>query len=433
MKNLKLNEIRILCGVLLLLPTLSLAKPSKTDANGTVDYVKSKIENVPSVNGEVEKRQVLMASELLPNLALSGSNYLVKENVFNDGYMNRYTIESSYGAMLVVSNGLLHKRIHEFNVIAEIESISKEQEFIDGLTEKGKDVVVGMKSFITSPIDSLSNAVSGVGKLFQRAGENLTEQARSDQESRLEAISGYAKTKRDYAIQLGVDVYSRNAVLQAQLDSLTKSGYTGNMLSALTIGAFTGPIVTTTGTTNLLNKVIADTAPEDLRKMNREKLAKMGILEATADAFIANGSYTPREQTVLVNALAEMNATQGRQQFIKAATDAVNYDVTYFRQIQAEMYASHNRTISPLKTFITLEPFITAVTEENIVIVNLPMDYMLWTDVMAKATQSLSDHVAGLDWVKGKKIYFTGSVSPLARKNLVNLGWDVFENISALQ
>ena len=432
MKNLELKKVVTLCCAALLVPALTMAEPSKTGIKGTTDYIKSQAKDAPSAYGQVEGEQVLKVSEVVPNLALTGSNYVLKENVFNDGFMNRYTLDTSYGIMSVISTAKLHKRIHELNVIAEIESISKEQEFIDGVTEKGKDVVVGAKKFITSPIKSLSNAVSGVGKLFQRAGENLTEQARSDQESRLEAISGYAKTKRDYANQLNVDVYSRNAVLQEQLDSLTKSGYSGNMLSALTIGVFTGPVVATTGTTNLLNKVIADTAPADLRKMNREKLAKMGVLEAIADEFIANGSYSPREQTVLVNALAEMSTTKGQQQFIKTATNADHYDVTYFRQVQAEMYASHSRNIAHLKTFTKLGPFVAAVTEDNVVVVNLPLDYMLWTKAMATVIQSLSEHVAGLEWAKGKKMYFTGSVSPLARKNLTNLGWDVVENTSAL-
>ncbi|NQZ53987.1 MAG: hypothetical protein HRT93_07020 [Piscirickettsiaceae bacterium] len=432
MKNLKLKKIVMLCGMVLLVPMLSMADISKTDAKGTMDYVKSQAGNAPSAYGKIEGSQVLNASEIVPNVELTGSNYLVKENVFNDGFMNHYTIESTYGPLTVVSTAKLHKRIHEFDVISEIESISKEQEFIDGMAEKGKDVVVGVKNIITSPIDSLSGAVSGVGKLFQRAGENITGQARSDQESRLEDLSGYAKTKRDYASQLNVDVYSRNLVLQEQLDSLTKSGYTGNMLAALSIGAFTGPVVTTTGATNLLNKVIADMAPADLRKMNREKLTKMGVLDATADAFIANGSFTPREQTVLVNALAEMSTTEGRQQFIKTATNAVHYDVTYFRQVQAEMYASHSRNIAPLKTFTKLGPFVAAVTEDNIVVVNLPMDYMLWTEAMAKSTQLLSEYVNNLEWVTGQEMYFTGSVSPLARENLTNLGWEVIENTSAL-
>jgi hypothetical protein len=417
---------------MMLVPIATFADDSKTSLSGTVDYIKHETENAPDAVGSFEGTQAFFAADILPADLLSGPHYDVEHNVFNDGYMNRYTINSSYGKMYVVSTAKLHKRIHEIKVIAEIEKIEEDEEFVEGIVEKGADVVDGVEQIITSPIDTLGNTISGVGKIFARAGENLTEQARSDQEDRLADLSGFSKTKRDYAKELNVDVYSRNTILQDKLDNLTEAGYAGNLLAAVTIGALTGPVTSASGVTELMDKVIADSAPPDLRKMNREKLEQMGVIEATADAFVANSSYSPREQTILVNALSEMKTTLGREQFIEAATDADHYDVTYFRQVQAEMYAQHNRDIAPLKTFIGLGPFLAAVTDDNVVVLNLPMDYMLWTDDMATAMQLLNEYVNNLFWVEQKKVYFTGSVSPLARKNITNYGWEIIDNTSAL-
>ena len=346
--------------------------------------------------------------------------------------MNTYIINSSYGKLRVVSTARLFKRIHEMNVINEIEKMSKTKEFAEGVAEKGKDVVHGAVSVVLHPIDTVTGAVTGVGKLFKRVGENVGGQARSDEENRFEDIIGYSKTKRDYANELKVDVYSHNPLLQAELDSLTSSGYAGNMLTALAISAFTGPVISATGTTNLLNKVVKDMAPADLRRMNREKLEKMRVLDATADAFIKNASYTPREQTVLVNVLFEMKNTQGRDQFIKFATHADHYDVTYFRQIQAEMYADHNRNVTPIKQFISLGRFIAGVTNNNAIDVCFPLDYLLWTVDMAKVATALTNKVNALNWVTNKRMYFTGTLSPLARKNLTKLGWKIRDKKSAL-
>jgi hypothetical protein len=428
----QLNKATALSLAVLLVPIATIADDSKTNLSGTVDYIKEQTENAPDAVGKFEGTQVFFASDILPAEILTGPHHVVESNVFNDGFMNRYTIDSTYGKMYVVSTAKLYKRIHEINVITEIEKIETDEEFVEGVVEKGEDVVDGIEQIVTSPIDTLSNTISGVGKIFQRAGENLTEQARSDQENRLAAVSGFSKTKRDYAKELNVDVYSRNAILQEKLDDLTEAGYAGNLLAAVTIGALTGPVTSASGVTELMDKVIADSAPADLRKMNREKLEQMGVLEETADAFIANGSYTPREQTILVNALSEMTTTLGREQFIEAATDANHYDVTYFRQVQAEMYAQHNRDIAPLKTFIGLDAFVAAVTDDNVIVLNLPMDDMLWTEVMATAMLSLNEYVNGLFWVEKKQLYFTGSVSPLARKNITNYGWEIIDNTSAL-
>jgi len=430
MKKTTLNKMAII--FLAVLVASCSTDSHKSDVSGSIDFVKQQGKTFPVPVGPFEPRQVFNTSKLLPASMLSGSNYTVAPRFFNDGFLNIYTINSSYGTIKIVSTAKLYKRIHEINVINEIEKMSKTKEFAEGVAEKGKDVVKGAVNVVIHPIDTVTGAVTGVGKIFSRVGENVGEQARSDDENRFEDIIGYSKTKRDYANELKVDVYSHNPLLQEELDDLTTSGYAGNMLAALTIGSFTGPIATATGTTNLLNKVVKDMAPPDLRIMNREKLEKMGVLEATADAFIKNGTYTPREQTVLVNALFEMKNTQGRDNFIKFARRADHYDVTYFRQLQAEMYADHNRNVTPIKQFVNFGQFTAGVTGNNGIVVCLPFDYLLWTVDMAKAITGATNMIKGLNWVTNKRMYLTGSLSPLAREQLTYLGWNIIDKTSAL-
>ena len=430
MKKITLNIIA--CACLTILVASCTSNAHKSDKSGVLDFVGDQVIMMPAPSGPFERPQSFSTSKLLPTAVLSGANFSIEPRFINDGFLNTYIINSTYGKLRVVSTARLYKRIHEMNVINEIEKMSKTKEFAEGVAEKGKDVVKGAKNVVLHPIDTISGAASGVGKIYKRIGENVGKQARSDDENRFEDIIGYSKTKRDYANELKVDVYSHNPLLQAELDSLTKSGYTGNMLAALTIGAFTGPVISATGTTNLLNKVVKDMAPPDLRRMNREKLDKMGVLEATADAFIKNSSYTPREQTVLVNALYEMKNTQGRDNFIKFATPADHYDVTYFRQLQAEMYADHNRNVTPIKQFISLGPFVAGVTRNNTIEVCFPIDYLLWTVDVAKVATALTSNVNALNWVTNKRMYFTGTLSPLARKNLTKLGWKLRDKKSAL-
>ncbi len=423
MKKIYLNLIIMISLVFLLASCSSTGTSRKNEVNGSLDYVKTQLRGLPEAEGPFEGPRILEASSLFPADVLSGSSYRVEQKVYNDGFLNIYTIDSDYGKVSAVSTARLYKRIHEMKVIAEIEKMHKGKEFVKGVAEKGKDVVKGAYTVVTSPVKTITGAVSGVGKIFKRVGENVGNRAHSDQESRFQSIIGYSKTKRDYANKLNIDVYSRNDLLQSELDSLTTAGYTGNLLSSLAIGTFTGPFISATGATNLLNKVMKDMSPPDLRKMNREKLEKMGIPKDIADAFIKNSSYTPREQTVLVNALDEMKNATGRENFITFATRADHYDVTYFRQLQAEMYADHNRNNSPIKQFINLGPFTSARTANNVLEVCLPMDYLLWTSDMAKAASILTNKVNALPWVSKKHMYFKGSISPLARKNLTKLGW----------
>lgn len=259
-----------------------------------------------------------------------GRHHSIDRNVLNDGYLFLYTVNSAYGKIRAVSTAMAYKRVQEINAIAKIEEKSKLKEFGGGVYEKGKDVVSGAYSLVTSPIDTVTNAVSGVGKIFKRVGENVIEQSRSDAEdNRLKSIMGFAKTKRDYAYDMNIDVYSRNPLLQDALDNLTWSGYSGNMAMALVVAAVTGPITTGIGTTNLLNKVFRDTALADLRIMNRKKLHNMSVSERTIDLFIENGMITPHEQTIIVSSLEAMKNTSDRSAFIKFSARTNDPDVAF--------------------------------------------------------------------------------------------------------
>ena len=94
---------------------------------------------------------------------------------------------------------------------------------------------------MTDPVDTASGAVSGVGKLLGRASEAVTGGARSDaEESRAKDLIGFSKTKRDYAYELGVDVYSRNPKLQEALDDIAWTGYAGSISTSVAFAAVPG-------------------------------------------------------------------------------------------------------------------------------------------------------------------------------------------------
>ncbi len=68
-----------------------------------------------------------------------------------------------------------------------------------------------------------------------------------------------------------------------------------------------------------MNKILLDSAPEDLRQINREKLEQMGVRESVIKEFLHHPKYSPRHETILVHALAEMKGVKNRDQFIKQA------------------------------------------------------------------------------------------------------------------
>ena len=382
-----------------------------------------------------EATSELNAAAILPAKLLTGPNHQVDSVVINDGYLNIYTIRSKYGEVQATSTAKLRKYIHEINAAARMEAVKGTDEFKSGIKEKAGDVIAGAKGLVTHPIDTLGGAISGVGKLFSRGKENLFGDARSDSETnRTKDLIGFSKTKRDYGFEFGVDVYSRNSILQEHLDDITWAGFGGNVtMSALLMSVPGGtPIISATGGTELMNKIFRDAAPADLRKLNREKLAAMNVSKDISDLFISNANYTPREQTLLVNALASMENTKQRSEYIKFSILTDNADMAFFRQQQAQMYAGYNKMVKPIKEFISIYEISVAKSSDNKIVFNVPLDYMAWTKGLEAVASRITQEVARMKDVTGREIWVTGKFSPLAKENLGKMGWTIHENSGRL-
>jgi hypothetical protein len=375
---------------------------------------------------------VLRASAILPPELLTGPYHQVDERVVNDGYLNAYTIHSKFGNVQATSTEKLRKYIHEISAVAKLKEMQASEEFAKGMTDKAGDVVKGAGALITDPVGSVSNTISGVGKLFNRAGENLFGGSRSDSEgSRLGGLLGYAKAKRDLGYKLGVDVYSHNKLLQDELDAISGADGTGTLVMSgllMAVPGGAGTAVSITGGSQLMENVMRDNSPADLRKLNREKLTGMGVNKDVADIFIANGVYTPREQTLLVAAIDSMSNTSGRAEFIKFATLTSNPDTAFFRQRQARMYAAYNANVKPIAEFITIGQISAARTQDGNIVFTVPLDHLLWTQGVASLVGKETQEIALMKEVREKHLLLSGTASKQARQLLEKMGWMVQEN-----
>jgi len=381
--------------------------------------------------GAFEPSTTLNASKILPREILVGPNHRVEERVYNDGYLNRYTVLSKFGGFVAVSTPMLRKRINEINAMVRMEQIKGTKEFTSSLKEAGTDTLVGFKNLATKPVDTVKGAASGLAVAFRRAGDAITGPKRSDSEdSRVKDFIGFSKTKREYAYQFGVDAYTDNEKLQDRLDEIAWAGYAGGMTWAAAMAAVPGGAglaITISGTHHLLNEVFRTTPPVDLRRMNAEKLKAMGVHEEVAEAFLNNSLYSPRHQTIFVHALNEMKGVRNRATFVRFAAATANVDTAFFRQRQAEMYAGYHKTIAPVEIFIALGEFAAVRTTKNEVVFNVPLDHLVWTEPMAKLLTAADSRVTQLTRPANKQLWVAGTVSARAKKEIENRGWQVQE------
>jgi hypothetical protein len=382
-----------------------------------------------------EVTPVLSASKILPPELLGGPNHRVQERVTNDGYLNTYQIDSKFGTFTAISTSVLRKRIGEINAMVMMEKVQGSKEYIHSIKEGGLDAMTSAMSLITSPVKTVSGAVQGLGAAFTRAGESMFGAKRSQSEdSRVKDAIGFSTAKREYAYQFDVDVYSDNQKLQDMLNRISWAGYAGSLTWSAAMAAVpggAGVAMTVIGTNKLLNQVFQNTPPVELRKMNTEKLNAMGVHPEVVDAFINNTIFSPREQTLLVHALGEMNGVADRGALVRLALPSQNPTVALFRQRQAQMYAGYNKSVTPIERFIALGQFAVGRTVNGALVVNLPLDYLVWTEPMAQLLTGGNQLVNTLSGIKEKQIWLAGTLSPRARKEIGSRGWQIHDRAEA--
>ncbi|MGF1611090.1 MAG: hypothetical protein ACFCUQ_16920 [Kiloniellales bacterium] len=379
-----------------------------------------------------ETPPTLKASEILPENLVQGPDFRVKEEVVNDGVVNTYTIDSTFGQFSAVTTAKLRQRVGEVIALRQMETVRQSDTFQKSIVESGKDTLGTVQDVVTDPVGTVSGAVSGIGKAFARAGEGLFGSARSEAEdSRFESLIGLSKTKREYAFDFGVDVYSDNEVLQQRLDELARASYAGGLVYSAALSMVPGAAglaISATGMTHLTNEIYRTTAPTDLRRMNRQKLTAMGVRQDAVDHFVDNAKFSPRDQTELVLALEKMPEAKNRELFILLATLTSDRDMALFRQRQAQMYAGYHRTVVPIDSFVAFGEFVGAHDRQGRIVFNVPLDYLVWTEWMAKVVSGVDKTIAAIAGVTGKEVVLAGSLSPYARQQFTERGWTVSDN-----
>ena len=378
-----------------------------------------------------EQPSVTSASNLLPANVIKGPNHSVRNTVHNDGFLNIYDIDSKYGPLRAVSTATLLKRIGELNAMAGMEQLKGTEEFTHGITDQAGKFVEGGVGLITHPVESVSGAVSGVASVFKSVGGRLHYGKSETESGALSVISGFDKTKREYAAEYNVDVYSRNKYLQTELNDISRAGFLGKSIIRLGGAAATGGVgvaLTVTGNVQAFEDLMRTKSAGDLRILIQDKLEKIGVSSDLIEVFIENRNFTLSQQTALVLALDSMSGTADRADFIKFAALTENDDMAAFRQRQAAMYAAYNSKVAPVPEFDFVGRTAVARNKAGAAVFCAPLDHALWTRDLSGFVASLSNHLDALPDIKGKELFVVGSVSTVTRQQMEKWGWTIKEH-----
>ena len=382
-------------------------------------------------NSDFEELPELKASEILKPEFLKGQYHTVQESVPTSSGMNRFTIDSQFGAFEAEGNEMLVRRVGEIDAIARLKDISRTDVYKQALAKAAKGPYESAKNIIRDPVNSIENVPKGVMKFMKGAGEKVKSIGKKEKSSdksegsQLEQMIGYSNAKRKVAVSLGVDPYTTNSVLRKELDGIAWATFAGGAtfsVATLPVGGAAGVGLTMTGVSSSMNQLLVEKSPEDLKAYNRQSLIAMGASGSEADRLLGNPAYTPTQQTAFVLNMKSLDGVANRKAFIRLAgmNSSADADAIFCVQTAAMLGKLHQEI--PLARIETIGDFPIAVAKDGTTVVALPWDYAAWTSGAADFSQAAQKFAGQAPRNKKVVVALSGQTSERLRHELETRG-----------
>jgi hypothetical protein len=356
---------------------------------------------------------VLIASDILPPELKSGTKYSVRgvtdttTDTGTFGFAHRFEVTSSYGDFEAFCIDMVRIRAHEINVIAVLQDIKQTKAFKKAIKKARQSPYKKAVDLILDPVDTLTGVPKGGWRFITQSGEMVKGGPEGREGSPADALADFLKLKTRYAYKLGVDVYSTNKELQKELNSVSMAGFaSGEGTSILFTKAGKSAeglmlkdardlrIITRSHFLDEIDKLLLDNTQKGLQIINREKLKKIVEEDYVIEGFLNHDNYTPRNKTIIIQALAKMEGIKNRDNFIKQAILVNNDEVAFINQRMVEMIYDYHKNVKPVVEIIPVRKMVVIYTSDQVIIAMLPIDNLYWsepTDLFVSELLQLSE------------------------------------------
>ena len=377
---------------------------------------------------------LLDASTILPVEWRQGENFQVAEEVENDGLFNRYTLKTDYGREAVETTAALKMRIQELNALKAMLEMERQQVFGDSLVAAAKAPFRGAAALVTSPIETSKGIAQGTGRFFSNLGRSVFS-GDPDQDNVLKVALGYDAVKRQFAYDFRIDPYTDFEPLVDRLGEISRAAVAGGVTPRAALAAINTPVaagISLTATAESMRQLVRDNPPGELRKINRAKLAQMGVGEDLAEAFLDNYSFNPQEKTLLVGALETMSKVKARDVAILEASLSQDRSEARYNRLRAQMLAGYAAKVEAEAEVVNAGGTVALRRNDGKLILLAPVDFVSWTEGIEQKLATLDRAIANTGAFSGKELWITGKIDPAARMHFEAAGWEVNEDQNAL-
>lgn len=308
----------------------------------------------------------LLAADVLEPSLLSGPGYQIEPAVQLSGYMMQFTIKSDYGTWIAESRELVPVRIEEVEALRKLKQAGHDGVALNAAKSKAYKTYKSLVRVVTRPIDTVKELPNGVERLIKRrvaevkkaasrarddvvdeladgtpnqpgpfdAGRKpspeQTTKERNIQRGKKQGMRlvkrkvGFKDARTEIALHLGVDPYSDNPVLAAELDRMAWSATGSRKAFSLALGALGA------ATYGVLPELlrIDDTAwtmdEESLAENNRLRLNAMGCSDELSRRLVRKSAFTPTLETAMIVGMEQLQIQSGCDELLELANTAKN-------------------------------------------------------------------------------------------------------------
>ena len=307
---------------------------------------------------------------------------------------------------------MLYVRLGEVQALAALEGVSKTDVFISAAGNSVLDIGKTLGKAVADP-----KATVGARRRGQAGRGNLGRKAKKTAETATEAVKGAdrraTKPKADTA---GEKSTSKKAVDTGTSAAKSYLGVSGRHAAGPETGR--GPVLLERRAARVargdreidaaggiaakavvpIPPVVSKAAdvsdlvwgkdPEELPKLNKQRLAELGVDKAFAAEFLESKAFSPSQQTRFVAALHAVRAA-GLADYVDAAREAgarSRRNSYRERQMLATFHAG-----DPVKAVLTDSRAMVAVAGGKKAVALLPLDSVRWTEASKKALTEIAD------------------------------------------
>ncbi len=412
-----------------------------------------------------EQAHTVLAQDYLPPELLESPRHRVAPNVWNDGYVNTYTIITPDFTYIVQGSERVKKRVHEIQATAQLRDMPTVATAVKALRDRTTNLVTTPLRAIQggraryadaqSAEDKLKNVSSGFGSVISMlgrgiaqlgvtgvrltkgvsstkcAGAQCVQKAGADVWSGFNSVMGKHAAAKRFHHRLGTDPYSGNKVLQREIDRLAYTeSYTGTGLKT-GVGmagiSVLSAVVTNVGYYNNAEFLAIYEDAHNRRNKEKALMHIWGASFADVEQLYENDTFTPTTRTQLTLALTQIEDDHFRAQFISQAAASNTRYMAESRHRIAHYLAERYRE-GEITGFVADTPATIAMHKSGTLILFFVADDLHWTEDIAGPISDFADIIGNSPQFSGGEIHVLGKATPLFVTNTSAMNIKIFQN-----